>query len=78
MTIESETAKLTSRFEEALQYAARLHAKQKRKGTDVPYVSHLLAVTAIVRRIEGRGLAAPPEEIPRVFACLLLQRLRPD
>jgi len=39
---------LTSRFEEALQYAARLHGRQVRKGTPVPYVSHLLAVTAIV------------------------------
>jgi len=48
MTVESETPKLTSRFEEALQYAARLHGKQVRKSTPVPYVSHLLAVTAIV------------------------------
>jgi (p)ppGpp synthase/HD superfamily hydrolase len=48
MTTESEAPKLSSRFEDALRYAARLHSKQKRKGTDVPYVSHLLAVTAIV------------------------------
>jgi (p)ppGpp synthase/HD superfamily hydrolase len=48
MGVESEVPKLTSRFEEALQYAARLHASQLRKGTTVPYVSHLLAVTAIV------------------------------
>jgi len=48
MTVESEAPKLTSRFEEALQYAARLHGKQVRKGTPIPYVSHLLAVTAIV------------------------------
>ena len=39
---------LTNRFEDALQYAARLHANQKRKGTDIPYISHLLAVTALV------------------------------
>ncbi len=36
------------RFEDALRYAAELHRKQKRKGTSIPYVSHLLAVTAIV------------------------------
>jgi (p)ppGpp synthase/HD superfamily hydrolase len=36
------------RFEEALLYAARLHRNQERKGTDTPYVTHLLAVTAIV------------------------------
>jgi len=34
-------------FEEALAYAARLHAGQRRKGSDTPYISHLLAVTAI-------------------------------
>jgi (p)ppGpp synthase/HD superfamily hydrolase len=36
------------RFEEALLYAARLHRAQTRKGTEVPYVTHLLAVAAIV------------------------------
>jgi GTP pyrophosphokinase len=39
---------LTSRFEEALGLAARLHAEQKRKGTDIPYVSHLLGVASLV------------------------------
>jgi (p)ppGpp synthase/HD superfamily hydrolase len=38
---------LSTRFEEALAYAARLHATQRRKGTDVPYVSHLLAVASL-------------------------------
>ncbi|HUS66283.1 MAG TPA: HD domain-containing protein [Kofleriaceae bacterium] len=37
----------SDRFAEALGYAALLHAQQKRKGTEVPYVAHLLAVTAI-------------------------------
>ena len=36
------------RFEKALLYAAWLHRDQERKGTDTPYVTHLLAVTAIV------------------------------
>jgi (p)ppGpp synthase/HD superfamily hydrolase len=36
------------KFEEALLYATRLHRDQKRKGTDTPYVTHLLAVAAIV------------------------------
>jgi GTP pyrophosphokinase len=39
---------LTARFEEALVLAVRLHAGQTRKGTDTPYISHLLAVTGIV------------------------------
>jgi (p)ppGpp synthase/HD superfamily hydrolase len=38
----------SERFEEALRYAARLHRAQMRKGTNIPYVTHLLAVAAIV------------------------------
>jgi hypothetical protein len=34
--------KLTARFESAFVYAAIAHADQPRKGTDIPYVSHLL------------------------------------
>jgi len=41
------TRKLSVRFEHALLYAASLHAAQTRKGTAVPYVSHLLAVAAL-------------------------------
>ncbi len=43
----------TSRFEDALVYAAQLHATQVRKQTDIPYISHLLAVTSLV--IENGG-----------------------
>lgn len=39
---------LTRRFDDAMVYAARLHAKQLRKGTRVPYVAHLLATASIV------------------------------
>jgi (p)ppGpp synthase/HD superfamily hydrolase len=38
----------SERFEEALRYAARLHRAQMSKGTNIPYVTHLLAVAAIV------------------------------
>ncbi|HEV3138536.1 MAG TPA: HD domain-containing protein, partial [Pirellulales bacterium] len=38
---------LTARFSEALAYAAELHGDQLRKGSGVPYFSHLLAVAAI-------------------------------
>lgn len=44
---------LGPRFDDALVYATRLHAAQARKGTDIPYVSHLLAVSA--RVIEDGG-----------------------
>lgn len=36
------------KFEDALVYAARLHRDQARKGSRIPYVTHLLAVAAIV------------------------------
>lgn len=39
---------LTNRFNEALSYAESLHRKQKRKGTDIPYISHLLIVSSLV------------------------------
>lgn len=74
---------LTARFEEALVFATQLHAVQTRKGTDIPYISHLLAVTAIVLEnggnedeaiaallhdaIEDQGGAATREEIRRRF-----------
>ncbi len=38
---------LSSRFEDALQYAAQIHSTQKRKGTQIPYVAHLLGVAGI-------------------------------
>ncbi len=39
---------LTRRYNEAFEMAARLHAKQFRKGTTIPYLSHLLAVSGLV------------------------------
>ena len=44
----TETPKLTHRFEQALVYANRLHSKQTRKGGNIPYISHLLNVAALV------------------------------
>jgi len=43
----------TNRFAEALDFTARVHAAQKRKGTDIPYVSHLLAVASLVMESGG-------------------------
>ncbi len=74
---------LSQRFEDALVYAARLHAKQIRKGTTIPYVSHLLGVAGIVLEhggnevetiaallhdaVEDQGGADTREEIRRRF-----------
>jgi len=43
----------TERFERALIYAHQLHKVQRRKGTGIPYISHLLAVTSLVIEIDG-------------------------
>ena len=45
--------RLGARFRAALALAAELHAGQLRKGTDIPYAGHLLAVAATV--IEDGG-----------------------
>ncbi len=47
------TPALTGRFEAALKYAHALHSAQTRKGTAIPYFSHLMAVSALV--IENGG-----------------------
>lgn len=38
---------LSPRFEQALHYAVLIHAGQLRKGTEIPYLSHLLGVASI-------------------------------
>jgi (p)ppGpp synthase/HD superfamily hydrolase len=74
---------LTSRFNDALQYAVQLHAGQVRKVSGEPYVAHLLGVTSIALdygadddeaiaallhdAIEDQGGIATGEEIQRRF-----------
>jgi len=74
---------LTTRFNEALQYAVRLHAGQVRKVSGEPYAAHLLGVASIALdygadedeaiaallhdAIEDQGGAAIGEEILRRF-----------
>src|SRR5579859_6641638 len=81
--------KLTSRFEEALLFATQLHAEQRRKGSDVPYIAHLLAVASIVLEnggnedeaiagllhdaIEDQGGIATREEIRRRFGDTVVE-----
>jgi (p)ppGpp synthase/HD superfamily hydrolase len=48
-----EPMQLSDRFEDALVYATRLHAAQRRKGSDTPYIAHLLGVTALVLEAGG-------------------------
>jgi (p)ppGpp synthase/HD superfamily hydrolase len=44
---------LTRRFDLALQFASGLHHSQCRKGTPIPYISHLMAVSALVLEAGG-------------------------
>ena len=56
-----------ARFEEALVYAASLHRDQTRKGSETPYVTHLLAVAAIVGEnggAEDEAIAALLHDAP--------------
>lgn len=44
---------LTGRFDAALHFATRHHARQLRKGTPVPYAAHVLAAASLVLEMEG-------------------------
>ncbi len=54
---------MSDRFCEALVYAAKLHADQKRKVSGAPYVSHLL-------RVAGTALGAGADEDEAIAALL--------
>ncbi|WP_353929342.1 HD domain-containing protein [Okeanomitos corallinicola TIOX110] len=74
---------LSERFTQALTYTHQLHATQIRKGSGVPYISHLLGVASIALEyganeeeaiaallhdaIEDQGGAATREEIRHRF-----------
>ena len=54
--------RLTDRFQDALSLAFRLHDGQKRKGTQVPYFSHLMGVAALVLEDGGNEDDVTKEE----------------
>ena len=49
----TDTPLLTERFDAALHYATRHHARQLRKGTPIPYSAHILAVASLVLEMHG-------------------------
>src|ERR671920_846783 len=49
----TDTPLLTARFDAALHFATRHHARQLRKGTAVPYTAHLLAAASLVLEMQG-------------------------
>lgn len=42
-----------SRFDQALQLATEAHAGQVRKSTDIPYITHPVAVSELIRKYGG-------------------------
>ena len=44
---------LTQRYADAVAYASIAHATQTRKGTDLPYICHLLGVSSLVLEAGG-------------------------
>ncbi len=81
--------KLDKRFAEALVFSFELHSGQLRKGTDIPYIAHLLSVASIVLEhggsedesiaallhdaIEDQGGKDVKEEIERRFGKTVVQ-----
>lgn len=53
MAFERTDPALSPRYDAALAYAADAHRSQLRKGTRVPYLAHLLAVSALVLEAGG-------------------------
>lgn len=49
---------LTAQFSEAIRYAQNIHAKDLRKGTQIPYLSHLLQVAGLVLEFGGTEIEA--------------------
>lgn len=80
------TAQYTSRLMQAFQFAAQEHQCQLRKGTRIPYISHLMSVSALVMENGGDedqaivGLlhdviedAEPPTRVPYIRNAILKQ-----
>lgn len=80
---------LTSRFVDALSHAFELHQEQFRKQTEIPYISHLMSVSALVLEdggsedeaiaallhdaVEDQGGARTLEEIRQRFGAQVAQ-----
>jgi (p)ppGpp synthase/HD superfamily hydrolase len=64
---ELEELRLSSRFTSAVEYARVVHT-ERRKGTEIPYMAHLLGVAALV--IGEAGHACLPVNEDMVVAAL--------
>lgn len=87
--MDTTEPKLSHRFEFALIFAAQHHARQKRKGSGVPYVAHLMGVASIALEhgadedeaiaallhdaIEDQGGHAMRQEIEKCFGARVVE-----
>ena len=53
MTSQTASPRLTSKFVEAVAYAHEKHKDQTRKGSEIPYLGHLLSVAGFVIEADG-------------------------
>src|SRR6516165_9192964 len=53
MADDRKSARLGPRFNEAFVFAAHKHAGQTKKGTGVPYISHVMGVAGLVLEAGG-------------------------
>jgi (p)ppGpp synthase/HD superfamily hydrolase len=65
---ETEALHLSSRFNSAMDYARHIHI-ERRKGTAIPYMAHLLGVASLVMGEAGHTAFAVTEDM--VIAALL-------
>ena len=75
---------LGDRFQQAFALASDLHAGQPRKGSQIPYIGHLLGVAALVIE-EGVRLATRKDKISTRFSDIgdfhdhmRVRRMNPD
>ena len=64
----TDTPLLSPRFALALQFANQIHARQMRKGKGAPYISHLMAVSALVLEYGGNEVMFG-SEVADIVAC---------
>lgn len=65
---ENEPLNLSSKFTSAVEYTRRIHT-ERRKGTEIPYMAHLLGVAAFVMGEAGHAWIPITEDM--VIAALL-------
>ena len=70
---------LSEKYDEALQFASQLHRSQVRKGTQIPYISHLMSVSSSVLENNGTEIQAlVSEDEAKQFCEIHCAREKPD